>query len=393
MCGQPPLIRKINRKNILKTIEKDFPLSRTQLSKKIGLSLPSVSRIVDTLIAEDVLREVGKGQSSGGRKPLLVEINATHRYVFGVEVSRQSSVICCDLMGNILERSSLVPDISEGPLSIARQVSFEVERLRVTLGIDPDRVVGVGIGTPGYLFKSSTRVRNSFFYGWHQTNVNDIFPPLFPYPVFIENVARASTLAEAIFGWGREYKSFFYAYLDWGTGGGIVSDGKLWRGRDGLAGEFGHTIVERHGIPCYCGNLGCIEQYTSTAAIVREAKRLGWCRSEPDVPEAIHDFDAILEDFASGDPVIRSVLAEAGKVLGLGLAGAINLLNPDVVVLGGEISRRCPFVCENAIVSARENIFSLAARDTPIFTSQAGKESVALGAARRVITNYFEQLM
>jgi len=391
MRGNPPLIRKINRKSIVRAIEQEFPLSRTELSRRIGLSLPSVSRIVDALLEEKLLREVGKGDSSGGRRPRLLAINAAHRYVFGAEISRTASLVLCDLSGKILDRSTLRPDISRGPISLARQISREVELMRKHASLPCEMIAGVGVGTPGYMFKSSENITLSPFFGWHCVDAEEVFTPLFPYPVFIENIARASTLAEMIFGWGREYRNFFYAYLDWGTGGGMVYKGEVVRGRNRAGGEFGHTVIEYSGVPCYCGNRGCLEQYTSTSAITREVhKRL---RSRDGNRVSREDFDWIVQAFEAGDPMVCDVLVQSGRMLGRGIANVINLFNPEAVILGGEISRRCPLYCEEAITTAREHIFSLGAADTPIVRSSVKTDVVALGAARQAISWYFETLV
>ncbi len=391
MRGNPPLIRKINRQSILRVIEKEFPLSRTELSRRIGLSLPSVSRIVDSLLEEKLLREVGKGDSSGGRRPLLLEINADHRYVFGAEISRATSLVLCDLSGTIQDRTTVVPDISRGPLSLASQLSLEVERMREKASLPREMIAGVGVGTPGYLFKSAEHITQSPFFGWHSIDAEEEFSPLFPYPVFIENVARASTLAEMIFGWGREYKTFFYVYLDWGTGGGMVYKGEMVRGRNRASGEFGHMVIERDGIPCYCGNRGCLEQYTSTSALSREVKKRLQKRDGNALPEI--DFDWVMQAYEAGNPMVRDVLVEAGMMLGKGIANVVNVLNPEAVILGGEISRRCPIYCEEAQSVAHEHIFSLGASDTPILRSKGEVDTVALGAARQAITSYFETLV
>mgnify|MGYP005639196179 CR=1 FL=1 len=122
MRGTPGLIRKINRSTIIDLIRKRGAVSRSEISRVTGLSLPSVSRIIDSLIQEGILKEIGKGESARGKKPLLIDINSDARYVFGVEISRRGQIILCDLMGTILKRIQFLPNPSQGPKSIAQQL-------------------------------------------------------------------------------------------------------------------------------------------------------------------------------------------------------------------------------------------------------------------------------
>ena len=384
MRGTPSLLRKINRSNIIELIQKQGSVSRSEISRATGLSLPSVSRIVDTLIQEGILKEIGKGSSVRGKKPLLIDINSDHQFVLGVEISRKGQIILCNLLGNILERSQFLPDLTRGPVSIASQLAQEITQLGESLRCAPEKIAGIGIGTPGFLFKATSLIEQSPFYGWNSVDANQLFKNTFQYPVLVENVAKASALAEKMFGWGKRFESFFYIYADWGVGGGIVSRGNLYRGVSGNAGEFGHTIIEQNGIPCYCGNLGCLEQYTSTASIVREAKKRRGC-SSPTGSQI--DFDSVLDSYHHGDTDIMAILKQSGHTLGRGVANIINLLNPEAIVIGGEIARKCPTYIQAVISSARDAIFSLEAYNTPILTSQLGEEAVALGVASEVISN------
>ncbi len=379
--GNQKLIRKINRLEIIELIKKDGPLSRTELTQRTDLSLPSISRIVNQLIKEQLVFEKGKGLSSGGKKPILLEIKANRGYVFGVELARKSYLFLCNLLGEIIVQKEVIPNTSQGPHSIANSLLREMQNIQEVFGIPSYQIIGVGIATPGYKFKSIDLVKESPFAGWENTDIINLFSSLFPYPVTIENVARASTLAEIQFGWGSQYDYFFYVYADWGIGGGIVHQGKLLRGATGLCGEFGHIIIDQNGIPCYCGNRGCLEQYTSTASIVRELK-----------PRGISNFDQVMESLKKGDKAVENAIKKAGQTMGRGIANIINLLNPQAVIIGGELGNRCSIFCEEAILTAQENIFSLSATKTPILRSNLERESIALGIASEIINSHLAQL-
>ncbi|HCU23181.1 MAG TPA: hypothetical protein DF698_09985 [Candidatus Atribacteria bacterium] len=379
MRGTPSLIRKINRSNIIGLIQKQGSLSRSEVSRISGLSLPSVSRIIDSLIQEGILKEIGKGESLRGKKPLLIDINSDHRYVFGVEISRKGQIILCNLTGDVLRREQYFPDPSLGPLSIANQLSKKITQLSHSLNLLPNKIAGVGTGTPGFLFKAGPLISQSPFFGWNSINAVEIFENSFPYPVIVENVAKASAIAEKMYGYGKQFDNFFYIFTDWGVGGGFFTGGALYRGINGNAGEFGHTIIEQNGVPCYCGNLGCLEQYTSTDAIVREARSIN---------KNIKDFDSVMNAFQLGDSKIIALIEKSGEILGRGVANIINLLNPEAIIIGGEIARKCPIYIQSAIEQARGAVFSLEARKTPVITSQLGEEAVAMGMASEVINRF-----
>lgn len=379
MRGTPSLIRKINRSNIIGLIRKQGSLSRSEISRISGLSLPSVSRIVDSLIQEGILKEIGKGESLRGKKPLLIDLNSEHQYVFGVEISRKGQIILCNLTGTVLKREQYFPDPSHGPLSIANQLSEKISQLCRLHNLLPNKIAGVGIGTPGFLFKAGPLINQSPFFGWNNVNAFQVFENSFPYPVLVENVAKASAVAEKMYGYGKQFDNFFYVFTDWGVGGGFVTSGSLYRGLNGNAGEFGHTIIQQNGVPCYCGNLGCLEQYTSTDAIVREAKAIN---------KNFKDFDSVMIAYQLGDTVIASLLKKSGEILGKGVANIINLLNPEAIIIGGEIARKCPIYIQSAIEKAHDAVFSLEAQKTPIFTSQLGEDAVATGMASEIISNF-----
>ncbi len=380
--GNQKLIRKINRLEIIELIKKDGPLSRTELARKTNLSLPSISRIVNQLIKEQLVLERGKGPSSGGKKPILLEINANRGCAFGVELARKSCLLLCNLLGEIIVQKEVILNTSQGPRSIANSLLQEMQNVQEAFEIPSHQIIGVGIATPGYKFKSIDLIKESPFTGWDDTDIVNLFSSLFPYPVIIDNVARASTLAEVQFGWGNQYDYFFHVYADWGIGGGIVHQSKLLRGATGTCGEFGHITIDQDGILCYCGNRGCLEQYTSTASIVRELKQKG-----------IFNFDQVVEFLEKGDNVVENVIKKAGQAMGRGIANIINLLNPQAVIIGGELGGICNLFCEEAILTARENIFSLSAINTPILRSNLGKESIALGIAGEIINTHLAQLV
>ncbi len=331
------LIRAINRFNILNAIRTSGCLSRTDIARHTGLSQASVTGITADLITEGLLKEEAIGASEGGRRPVLLALNPDGAYTLGVYLSiSQISVVIINFEADIVATHLMALDQSYyTPEELAARSAQAIQACMWEASFSKDRIAGVGIGVPGLVDSQTGLVRFLPNYQWAHVNLQDIIRQQIDHPTYVENSANTLTIAEQWFGEGRGLDNFLLITLEHGVGMGVVINGQLFRGDKGIAGELGHLTIDPRGPICRCGRKGCLEASVGNYAILREARQAAqqglW--SPPD-PGRI-DIDTILEAARSGDPVLRRIYAEAGRVLGVAVANLIKLMNPGKVFIAG----------------------------------------------------------
>jgi N-acetylglucosamine repressor len=397
VTGNAGLMKEINQSLILNIIRRHEPISRSAIAKKTRLALPTVMRIVDELIKVGYLLETGKGTSTGGRKPVLLRLNPSAAYIVGVDITHKLTAILTDLKGRTINRIVEITKGEEGPEGAIQQMVRVVDRLLVSSDIDIKSVTGIGIGAPGWNFKSGPLIRSSIFFGWQDVDFNRLVKDRFAVPVVVVNTAKAGAYGELWFGKGQEVGDFVYILADVGVGSGVVLNGEMHTGQDRCAGELGHSIVDiKDGRPCYCGNRGCLEMYTSIPAIISRVMELMDHGHSCVINQLMKkrgnriDFQMVITAMNMGDAVAIKVLEEAGGILGIGIANMINIYNPQLVILGGEISCSAPCFVEAAKGAAVKNVFSKPARNTPIVVAESREDAGALGAAAQVMDRFFK---
>ena len=396
VTGNSELIRKINRGLVTNAIIDMGCVSRTELAAKVGLTMPTVMRIVESLIEEGIVIEIGQGNSSGGRKPTLLKLDPECMYFVGACIQRKLKIVLSDAAGNIVCRHEMLGNYNNISENILDQLVEGIERVIEMSGVPREKIAGAGIGTPGSLFKHCELIREYPFVDWAQFDIDTWYrSEKLHYPVEFENIPKLGTLGEMRFGHGRVVRNFIYVYADFGVGSGIVADGKLYMGSSGVAGEFGHTIVEAGGRACYCGNKGCLEMYSASPAIVRELREKmktgeATILSRLSTPEELN-FSHVLEALKKNDHLTTAAFEQAGRMLGLALANLINLFNPEMIIIGGELSD-CRVYVESAKRAAAEGIFLHKANDVRIVTSALGGDDLLKGAISLAMRNVFSTI-
>lgn len=396
LTGNSGLMRSINRNLIIETIMQRGCISRSEMEVSLGLALPTIIRIVDDLILEGLVIEIGKGDSSGGRKPVLLQINPDAMYFIGVSIQRKLKVVLADAVGTILDRYEVVGNYDNIAEDILEQILEGIHYIIRHSGVNEQKIACIGIGTPGTLFNYGDRIGNCPFKNWAEFDTN-IWRESgrFKMPVEFENVAKLGALGELRFGYGKSEKNFIYVFTDYGIGAGIVSEGKLFTGTNGVAGEFGHTIVRQGGEKCYCGNSGCLEMYSATPAIVSKLKKLSANEKtllSTYIAQGDLDFSRIIMAIENGDELAIKVIVQAGEMLGIGIGNLVNIINPSMIVIGGELAESCPLYVDSARNTAKQGIFSKRADNIPMNVSQLGNDSVLLGAIALAMNKAYKQV-
>lgn len=271
-------------------------------------------------------------------------------------------------------REELVDD--QAPRAVAARMARVVRSLQGKAG---GRLRGVGVGVPGPIDVARGVVTSApNMPGWRDVPIARWVARATGVPAVIENDANAAALGECWVGAGRGRRSVVLYTLGTGIGGGIVLDGKLWHGAKGGAGELGHVPVEPDGRRCPCGARGCIEAYASARAVVKRFRELRAVRRSR---IGGRDAKEICDAARKGDPLARSVVQEAGRYLGLAVAGVVNTLNPEVVILGGGMSAAGGVILSPVRAAVRAHALPLMRKGLRIVSARLGNAAGAIGAA------------
>lgn len=381
--GKPELLKRMNRQLVIAHIVRSGRISRSQLAKETGLALPSVMRITEDLSEEGIIIDWGKGSSTGGRKPALVEINAKYKYIFGIEIAIESSLVLTDFSGQKLDEWRSDQMTTLDPEELLEVIFKEFLAMKARHGLHDDQIAGIGIGTPGSNFKHPNLIKRSVLKGWEAIDIGAWFRTRIDLPVVVDNVARTRTLSELWFGHGKTCKNFLYVFVDQGVGVGIVKKGEIEVGVKGVAGEFGHMSIAYDGRQCYCGKKGCIEMYVSAGAITNEADKLSQMKNEG---SDMSFSDVLLK---KEEKAIQNLLWQSGDYLAFGIANLINLYNPQMVVLGGIVPLSSETVVHALNEQVGQYIFNNHALNTPIVVSDIPLSKSYLGSIALVINAAF----
>ena len=329
--GDQGTVRALNRRLILRLLREEGPVSRSDLASRTGLSNGAVTRIVGELIDEGLLVEQSVGVSTGGRRPVLLDLDASARVVAGLKLMDDAILaVLVDLKG------SVVADLrfalrSHRTNKVLDRAAGAVETLLRSAGVSRERLAGIGLCMPGAVDWRSGICRLSPFLGWRDVHVADLLRERVGVPVSVDNDVNALAATESLFGRGRRVRDFAVITVGRGVGAGFVHNGVVYRGYSGGAGEFGHQVSGLGGPRCECGKDGCLEAYIGDHGLLQRVHELGGRYTGLDL-------DAFLELARVGDRVAARLYADVVGRLGVAIANLINLLNPQLVILGGEAS-------------------------------------------------------
>ena len=345
-------MREINRSIVLDIIRRGGKVSRTDLAKRSALTKPTVSAIVEDLLARGIVQEVGYGKTvgGGGRRARLLEFNdASAAYLgfrFGV---RTTAVGIADARGG-LRAVREIPSAPSDPERGIRDALGIVDGLLEEANVPRDRLQAAGVAIPGLVSQSTGIVELAPNLHWKQVPVRNLVREALDLPVAVVNDTHAGALAEARCGAARGVRSFVWVYVGTGVGAGIVIDGQVFQGHAGFSGEIGHCPVVADGPVCSCGLRGCLEAVASGWAINRSAEAVV-ARGEPTLlaePNCSRDARSVAEAAREGDAVAQRILADVGGYIGMGISTLVNLLDPEMVVLGGGVMSAADHIIEAA---------------------------------------------
>lgn len=333
-------MRDINEAIVLNLIRDQQPISRVQITRKTGLQLSTITVITKRLIEKGLIYEQGVAPSNGGRKPRLLGVRPEKVCVFGVDIGvTQTTLALANFNGVIFHRETFPTEPEALPFLnlIIDRIRRLIESYRYEVEYE-----GIGISATGIIDSSGGKIVFSPNLGWKDIDVRAIFEEGLSLPVHVENDARASALAEAWHGYGKDSGSMnlVFVTINEGVGAGIILNGQLYRGSSDGAGEFGHLSIDHNGPLCNCGNRGCWELYASDRATINRFLNFNGATahfspaSNRD-PVSVRDVVSLAR---AGNEQALSSLITTATYIGLGTANIINTLNPETIVIGGDLT-------------------------------------------------------
>lgn len=322
------MIRQNNRRLVLEYLVNNPPVSRADLSKHLKLTKATISAIVQELIEQHLILEIGSAKTSLGRKPILLEFNKQYGSALAIDVRpRQIITLVSNLKGEDCRVKEYPFDLQEDLFQILSEI---LEENLAESQKNGGNIVGVSIGIYGVV--QHNRIIFTPYYPRPRTDLCTSLKEKFGIPVIIENEANLSVLGESAF--HSDCKNMIHINIHDGIGMGILIDGHLYKGKDGYAGEFGHTILFPDGKPCPCGNCGCFELYASEKAILEEyAARMEKSSVTP---------EQFLSDYSHKVPEAENMMELFVKYMSIGINNLINTFNTDLIVLNSSFSNYIP---------------------------------------------------
>jgi len=393
--GSARFINKLNKIKVLSLIRKTDNVSRATVAKLSGLSAPTVSRIVEHLIAEGLVREVGAGASQGGRRPTLLKFSDQSNFIIGIDLgTTQIYGVLSDFNAKIVAEIRRPLRVEEGFARVMRSTADVIgELVNYPLG-KKKRIYGIGMAVAGLINRTQNIVEFSPDFHWHKVDVAATLAQYHKIPLIFDNVTRVMALGEMWYGLGKQFKNLICVNVGYGIGAGIIIDGKPLYGHLGLASEFGHITVDKDSrVLCECGNYGCLEALSSGHAIAKAAQaRLA--ESGADAlreacggnPENVTT--KMVADLAKeGDPLSSEVFDTAVEYLGIGIAGLINLFSPEVVVIGGGVAQAGSILFGKVRKTVNNRALDKIAAGVLIKPASFGIKAAVMGAVSLILSD------
>jgi predicted NBD/HSP70 family sugar kinase len=376
-------VRQVNRRIALSFIRQHDPMSRADLARRSGLQRSTVSAIVDQLIDEGWVTEGAVAPVARGRRPRVLHLNVERAGILAVELRPETTVVgLARVDARFLAQTTW--RTPRDPGGFVRKLADTVAGMRRT---HPKVVCeGVGVSLPGRV-DANGRIVFAPNLGWPDVNLREDLERAIGLPVLLENAANACALAELWFGEHPENVQHVVAVtVSEGIGVGLLVNGQLVHGAGEMAGEFGHVNIDEQGPECRCGKRGCWERYASNSAAVQHYLSLAG-PGRPSGEGSSPHFDELLRLARAGDPHADLALEHMAKYLGIGLAGLVTGLSPELMVVVGEVTaawdRVGPIV--NEVVARR----LLASANTRIVPTDASTQPRLRGAVALVVQQHF----
>lgn len=384
------------KKRILSLLHSNGSSSAPELSKLLKISLPTCIVLLNDLLLQGYIKNIGIGESSGGRKPNLFALPENRFYVISCDFARyNASMVICDCYNKFVTPVITIDTHMDDP-DLVEKIFQAAQQLMTQNQIPNEKIYGLGIDMPG-LIDSKAGI-NYTIKDKKRQNIGRDLKQRFNKPLYIDNDARMHAFGEFHFGAAKGHKDAIFIHWSWGLGLGIFVNGQLYSGKKGFAGELSHIPMVENGDLCICGKRGCLETIASSNTIMKRVMQ-GFADQEistlinefRDHPEKVTPEDVI--NYArQGDEFCISILNEIGKAMGKGLSYIIQLLNPEIIVLSGPLSKARQYVLSPIQQSLNRLCLEKISEDTTVIVSDLGDRSALLGTSEMVFQKVFSAL-
>jgi predicted NBD/HSP70 family sugar kinase len=397
------LISGRKHKDIFELISKQDTISKIELLEQTKLSVSTLTRILDELRDQGFIFEVGFGESTGGRRPILYQTNPSYGYLFGLEISRTySMLLLCDMHMNKLDSRRWAMHEGMTPKVLVEEIVYTVRNMLAVHGILVTSVLGMGIGAVGPLDRFTGTILEPIYFqanGWNNVPICKMLEQELSLPVFLDNGANMAILGEYWASRNQPYQHILYIHLGMGIRSAMMVGGKVVYGAVDMEGSIGQMIIQTDGPRLReSSNFGSLESYTTIFALEQQAKtkikqgrptvlkEMSGLEKGPDQIQFSH----LTHAFEEKDPMVTELFVQAATYFGIGLANLINILHPEKVILGGPLVNFNPIFFTTSTEVAMQKSQLNPTYQVVFSQGNLGDDALVTGAAMMVFNKIIE---
>lgn len=389
---QPHIIKEIIDKekkssplcNLLKLFISRGASTIPELSKSMGVSLPTATKALNELMVKGIVKEVGKRDNSMGRVPTVYDLIPTSGYFIGIDPGISSLILgLSDFCGNIIDTKAVPFQHEDSPANFEKLAQI-IEHYVDELSIDKSKILNICMNVAG---RVNPQVGSAYgYYTWMDEPLAQAMSSKLGYPFSIDNDTRSMAYAEYVKGCSKGLKNVVFVNIGWGLGMSMIIDGKLYFGKSGYSGEFGHMHAYNNGVICHCGKIGCLETEVSGMALIKKlTKQLQDGRKSVLSDKVVGRKEAltlqdVLEAIAREDVLCVEALQNVADELGKSLAGIINIFNPEMLVIGGDLSVTGDYLTLPVSMGIKKYSLNVVSEDSQIVSSALKEKAGLIGA-------------
>ena len=395
------VVKAHNLSAILLRLLRNETVSRVELANELSLTSSTISNLANELLEDGIITEVEVEASSTrrrvGRPRQMLKLIPSARFAIGVHIGIGIfRVAITNLRAEIKSIQTTEFDLETPSDEVMASIVKEVDLLIENFSVDQDRIIGVGIGASGLVDRAKGINVLSPRLGWENVPIKSILESHIDLPFCVDNNVRSMALGEAMFGSGRDVNMLAFVYGRMGVGAGFVVNGEVYQGSGAGAGEIGHTVLlPLGGDLCSCGNVGCLETLISERVLLKQAISIADQQPTGLLAKYLAQTDGstplkrVFDAARDGDELAREMISDRASYLGMALANLVNIMNPELILLGGMFAEGQDLIFPVAEAKMREFAFASMGEDVKIAATKFGWRAGVIGAASLGLKSFF----